>query len=226
MFKMMGVFSAAVIIFGLIACAGTPLTEVPSPDAGETLRADFAADPTEGTAPLPVHFRDKSIGAITHWQWDFGNGESSELQNPDHQYKDAGKYTVSLTVTGGAGSTTKAIENCILVKHPFTELYIGSKEAPAPFPKTLTVGKETSITLGIINQEGHLLSYWVRIVLTGEEGARTDPITLRHLEKWEGEVHFVPRKAGTNQKLEFELYREGDTQPYLAPLYLWVDVRP
>lgn len=204
----------------------TPAPTPPSPEAGETLRADFAADPTEGTAPLTVHFRDKSTGAITHWQWDFGDGESSELQNPDHQYEDAGKYTVSLTVTGGADSTTKTIENCVLVKHPLTEFYIGSKEAPAPFPKTLTVGQETSITLGIVNREGHLLSYWVRIVLAGEEVARTEPITLRHLEKWEGDVGFVPGKAGSNQRLEFELYREGDTGPYLAPLYLWVDVKP
>ena len=73
MFKTVGVIvTAGAIIFGLIACADTPHTEVPTPETGGTLRADFIVDPTEGTEPLTVHFRDKSTGAITHWQWDLG----------------------------------------------------------------------------------------------------------------------------------------------------------
>lgn len=213
------------LVLSLCGCDSGPEGGTDTP-TDETLIADFTADPIEGTAPLTVHFSNKSTGAITHWQWDFGDGESSEAQHPIHQYENAGRYTVSLTVMGEASSTTKVIENYILVKGPFTEFYIGSKEAPTAYPRTLTIGQEVSIIVGIVNREGHPVSYEVHVVLGGEEVARTGFITLSHLEKWEGEVHFVPGKTESSQKQEFQLYRKGDVEPYLSPLYLWVDVKP
>ncbi|MCP4091516.1 MAG: PKD domain-containing protein, partial [Gammaproteobacteria bacterium] len=33
------------------------------------------------------------------WQWDFGDGNTSTQQNPEHTYQNAGSYTVGLTVT-------------------------------------------------------------------------------------------------------------------------------
>lgn len=48
---------------------------------------------------LPGHvtFTDESIGADS-WKWDFGDGSSSTLQNPTHEYALSGLYVVSLTV--------------------------------------------------------------------------------------------------------------------------------
>ena len=44
-------------------------------------------------------FTDHSIGA-DKWQWDFGDGTTSALQNPPiHTYADTGTYQVTLTVT-------------------------------------------------------------------------------------------------------------------------------
>lgn len=40
----------------------------------------------------------KGISAIISRQWDFGDGHSSALQNPDHYYTTPGLYTVILTV--------------------------------------------------------------------------------------------------------------------------------
>ncbi len=63
--------------------------------------ADFSADPTSGPFPLTVAFSDLSTegsGAIDQWQWDFGDGQYSDLQNPTHEYQVVGKYTVTLTV--------------------------------------------------------------------------------------------------------------------------------
>jgi PKD repeat protein len=72
--------------------------------------ADFSATPTAGDAPLEVTFTDESTGAlISAWAWEFGDGGTSTLQNPAHQYTAAGSYTVSLTVTdiGGTDTETK-----------------------------------------------------------------------------------------------------------------------
>jgi PKD repeat protein len=52
-----------------------------------------------------VAFIDQSEGKINYWKWDFGDGSTSEEQNPIHQYKEAGKYVVVLWVHGPAGKS-------------------------------------------------------------------------------------------------------------------------
>ncbi|HUM64867.1 MAG TPA: PKD domain-containing protein, partial [Chitinophagaceae bacterium] len=60
---------------------------------------DFIADDsTSCSAPFNVQFTDLTPGGAT-WLWDFGDGTTSTLQNPQHQYTDTGQHTVTLTVT-------------------------------------------------------------------------------------------------------------------------------
>ena len=48
--------------------------------------------------------------AIVSYQWSFGDGETSSLQNPTHAYTKGGTYVVSLTVTNSVGDiVTKTI---------------------------------------------------------------------------------------------------------------------
>ncbi|HSE71576.1 MAG TPA: phytase [Nocardioidaceae bacterium] len=77
--------------------------------------ADFTASPTSGTAPLNVVFSDTSTGNPSSWAWDFGDGSSSTVQNPTHQYTQAGTYTVSLTVSNAGGSDVETKTNLITV---------------------------------------------------------------------------------------------------------------
>lgn len=53
-----------------------------------------------------INFEDQSTSNPTSWLWDFGDGNTSTLQNPDHTYATAGTYTVCLTVTNSEGSDT------------------------------------------------------------------------------------------------------------------------
>ncbi|MEO2144589.1 MAG: PKD domain-containing protein, partial [bacterium] len=80
--------------------------------------ADFSGVPTSGTAPLNVAFTDASVGTITTWGWDFGDGATSTLQDPSHLYSAAGTYSVSLTVTGPGGLDTLTRTNYIVVTEP------------------------------------------------------------------------------------------------------------
>lgn len=57
--------------------------------------------------PLTRNFIDQSVGANT-WNWKFGDGNTSQEQNPSHTYSSPGSYTVSLTVTNGSCQHTKA----------------------------------------------------------------------------------------------------------------------
>lgn len=67
---------------------------------------NFGASSTTGCSPLPVQFTDSSLsgfGNIVSWQWDFGDGNSSTLQNPFHVYRGSGNFTVTLWVTNSSG---------------------------------------------------------------------------------------------------------------------------
>jgi PKD repeat protein len=55
------------------------------------------------------------MGDITGWLWNFGDGNSSTEQNPVHTYQKQGNYSVSLTVTGPAGTSTMEEPVFILV---------------------------------------------------------------------------------------------------------------
>ena len=86
--------------------------------AGSVARpvADFAAESIggtgrlEGVPPLAVRFTNLSVGEITGWLWDFGDGATSTEQNPQHTYSrcpgDKEMCTVSLTVCGPGGCDT------------------------------------------------------------------------------------------------------------------------
>lgn len=55
----------------------------------------------DNTVPS-VHFENRSLGGHSYL-WDFGDGATSTVAHPDHVYKKAGTYAVSLTVVNGKG---------------------------------------------------------------------------------------------------------------------------
>ena len=66
----------------------------------------FTANPLTGCFPLPVTFTDLSLpgsGTINSWQWDFGDGSSSNTANPSHTYTNAGNYNITLRLTNSFG---------------------------------------------------------------------------------------------------------------------------
>ena len=97
-------------------------------------RADFTVDKTQGGAPLNVNFIDKSTGAPTSWQWDFGDGAKSTEKNPVHQYTAPGKFTVTLSVSNANGqdSTTKA-DFIVTTLAPVADFRADRQAGNAPF---------------------------------------------------------------------------------------------
>lgn len=71
------------------------------------LEAD-ANGPYYGLINKPVQFTGYSRGGYSphNYHWDFGDAHTSEEQNPTHIYKNAGNYTVTLTVTDDTGNTS------------------------------------------------------------------------------------------------------------------------
>lgn len=90
------------------------------------------------TAPGAFLFTDKSRNA-TLWHWNFGDGASSTLQNPNHVYTDSGNYAVTLTIQGNGECQTHdtlGVENAIMVKNhgaPTVPLCNPETEKPGTF---------------------------------------------------------------------------------------------
>ncbi|KYK23587.1 hypothetical protein AYK21_02320 [Thermoplasmatales archaeon SG8-52-2] len=75
--------------------------------AGEHLEAD-AYGPYYGLINEPLQFNGYAFGGYPpfSWEWSFGDGGSSDEQNPLYTYISAGNYTVSLTVTDNIGNSS------------------------------------------------------------------------------------------------------------------------
>ncbi len=79
---------------------------------------DFTADITEDCEPLTVNFSDisQNLSSQTTYEWDFGTGDKSNLQNPQYTYDSAGNYQVSLKViNNGLCHNTKTYTDFIKV---------------------------------------------------------------------------------------------------------------
>jgi PKD repeat protein len=79
-------------------------------------------DPIAGTAPLTVQFTDQSVGDITSWRWNFGDGtvldwgSDAAHRNPEHTYTTTNSgYIVVLTVKGPGGKADKTKSGVVTV---------------------------------------------------------------------------------------------------------------
>jgi len=52
-----------------------------------------------------VAFEDESMGKVTSWTWDFGDGTTSNEQNPVHTYEKSGNFVVILSIEGPEGKS-------------------------------------------------------------------------------------------------------------------------
>jgi Zn-dependent metalloprotease len=65
-----------------------------------------------------IQFKDLSSGAPTSWTWDFGDGQTANVQNPSHKYAASGSYTVKLTSTNGNGNDTETKTAYVIIDLP------------------------------------------------------------------------------------------------------------
>lgn len=75
-----------------------------------------------------VQFTDLSPGAVTQWQWAFGDGNTSSQQNPSHTFTSLGTWPVKLTVTDAIGCENSVIHP-VLVKD-LTSAYFPNAFSP------------------------------------------------------------------------------------------------
>jgi len=106
----------------------------------------------------------------------------------------------------------------------FTEFYVlGPGRKAEGYPRTVDVGEEFTLILGTVNHEGEEVSYRVQATIAGSLAASVDSLQLANKEKWERLITLTATQPGSNQKVEFVLYKGDNGVPYRT-LHLWLDV--
>jgi len=96
---------------------------------GDTAVAAFATISPDtgcytGFQDFAVAFADSSTGDIQSWDWNFGDGGSSTVQNPVHVYDSPGTYSVTLEVTSSCGTDGVTKSNLVVLSTPLYDTLI------------------------------------------------------------------------------------------------------
>jgi len=91
--------------------------------------ANFELDPeVVNLLSAEINFTDLSAGNLASWDWNFGDGNSSTTQNPEHLYQDTGTYTINLLVTTINGCTDETQRQ--LIVEPDFMFYVPNAYTP------------------------------------------------------------------------------------------------
>jgi PKD repeat protein len=190
--------------------------------------ADFFANKTKGFVLFEVEFTDNSTSLgpdIAGWHWEFGDGGTSEVQNPTHTYQDTGSYDVSLTVYSSGGSNTKTKKDYIQAKAVIADFTFEPVEGFTPLDVQFTdrslslggieswswdFGDDTTSTLQnpshtyILLSDEDVGSYTVTLTVTGGGDSDTqtsDPILV--VRKAEADFSAEPRTGNAPLAVQF-----------------------
>lgn len=134
-----GIFnSILILLLALTTNAQTPV-------------ANFEGSVLSGCAPLRVNFKDLSSNNPKYWDWDLGNNQLSNIQNPATTYSQPGTYTVTLVVRNesGANAVTKT---AYITVYPSPAASLSADITTACLPASIQFTGTASTTVGTISE--------------------------------------------------------------------------
>ena len=159
--------------------------------------ADFTYSPTHPTDLETVTFTDSSSdtdGDIASYEWDFGDGNTSNDQNPTHEYADNGTYTVKLIVKDDDGATDTKSKDIIVRNVKPTANFTYTPKSPVKVDTTLTFIDNST------DPDGNVVNW------TWEFGDGTIV--------YENQTNHTYSKAGTYDVILTVTDDDGDTDSY------------
>ncbi|MBN2227874.1 MAG: PKD domain-containing protein [candidate division Zixibacteria bacterium] len=136
--------------------------------AQDSVSADFAGIPNSGRAPLTVMFEPVLSGVANDYYWDFGDGSTSTIRNPIHEYTSQGRYDVKLKVELN-------LDNCLHVDSIIVEDFIVVSELETHFVADVTAGI-APLTVHFFDESLGLPNNWYWEFGDGSAGAGSEPI--------------------------------------------------
>jgi len=165
----------------------------------------YSADTTWGWAPLEVSFTASSHWDVDVWNWMFGDGESSELQSPVHEYLAPGMFDITITVDADGVERSFTHDNYIIA---LADSLAGDKPSVEPdLTAVMILSARNTVPLRKINipvEYGGAMGLTLDSVST--VGCRTE--SMEQVEYF----HYDP----TNHRATVTLLSNDDAL-YLAP---------
>jgi gliding motility-associated-like protein len=100
----LGPFAVTLTATSLAGCIGDTIISVntihPQPEANFQLAS---AGVCEGASIRLTDVSDPKDGTTVAWSWNYGDGNTSDEEDPSHIYADSGNYTISLYITNSFG---------------------------------------------------------------------------------------------------------------------------
>ena len=108
----------------------------------------------------------------------------------------------------------------------FSEFYILTIDGKAEeYPGQVVAGETLELVLGIVNHEDITLAYRVDVIINGVGDKSVNSAPLVDDAKWESAISLAINNPGEDQKVEFWLYKDGETEPcFEEPLFIHLDV--
>jgi gliding motility-associated-like protein len=91
-----GTYRVALHVIDTNHCANTDSSFFQKVNPAPTLDFSWNINPAAVTDNL--QFTATGEGNVTAWHWDFGDGDTANIQNPTHQFADTGQYHVTLSI--------------------------------------------------------------------------------------------------------------------------------
>jgi PKD repeat protein len=116
--------------------------------------ANFTYYPSQPQASETIHFEPDAQDAlaIRSYEWDFGDGSTSEAEQPEHVYDASGTYEVQLTVTDALGRTDSKTQTLHVVNsRPIVSLQFD--------PEPASEGELTELDAVATDRDGEILTY-------------------------------------------------------------------
>jgi PKD repeat protein/predicted phosphodiesterase len=179
--------------------------------------AGFSHSPDCPMISAIIAFTDESFdpdGSIVTWEWDFGDGTTSNEHNPTHAYSESGLFTVTLTVwdEDSSSNITSRVISVVEIQKPVAEFsflpgnpvvneLITFRDKSSD-PDGLVVAWEWDFgdgnyatTQNPVHRYSHPGNYIVKLTVTDGEGAQdttTATITVHEEAVESGQIFHFP----------------------------------
>lgn len=164
---------------------------------GYLLEADIEVNPDSVEVGNSVQFNNNSSGDVLSYLWDFGDGNTSELENPNYDFPAIGDYLVTLTVSDQYFSDDYQINYTV---YGLPEIEISTQDIEFDNTYWGVTTEPQILTIYSVRTESVVID---SIYFTEECGAfdfasPEIPITIPPNDSINVSVTFTPNSAGIN----------------------------
>jgi len=131
---------------------------------------DFSVDSSQVIIGQEINFFDQTQNSPTTWLWNFGDGTSSNAQNPSKVYAQTGLFTVSLTTSNEYGTDTKTKNDFVsIIEDPNGRIPIANFSVDT---STIYLGEDLQFT----DQSEYTPTTWLWDFGDGSTSTQQNPI--------------------------------------------------